>query len=104
MDAPETLRGWWWTIRAAIPFFSVRRFLRNNLRLLRGLRRVMNHGVGVFHSDTISTGLLFEKAHEVVVVLAFCPVALPFEQRPTGGQPHRARLHHAREGCFLRCG
>ena len=53
------------------------RCLRNDLRFLRGLRRVMNHRVGVFYTHTVSAALLFEDSHERVVVLFVFPIALP---------------------------
>jgi hypothetical protein len=34
--------------------------------------------------DDMSAGLLFEQAHEMVVMLLVLPVALSFEQSPTG--------------------
>ncbi len=50
------------------------------------LRRVMNHRVGVFDAHTVAASLLFEDAHERVVVFLVFPNALPFEQGCDGGQ------------------
>src|SRR5947207_3149574 len=36
------------------------RFLRYDLRFLRGLWRAMHHRVGVFDASTVSAGMLFE--------------------------------------------
>src|SRR5437867_5509582 len=58
------------------------RFFWHDLRLLRGLRRVMNHGVGILDTDTVSTGLRSKQFHECVVVFLSRPVALPFEAGP----------------------
>src|SRR5579859_2714603 len=69
--------------------------LRNNLRLLGGLGRVMHHGVGVFHAHAVSAGLRFEQAHEVVVMFLVLPITLPFEQSLDGCHAHRTGLHHA---------
>ena len=69
------------------------RFLRHDLRFLRGLRRVMHHRVGVFDASTISTGVLLQEAHKRVVMLLVFPVALPFEQRPDSRQPDCAGLN-----------
>src|SRR5437870_12939265 len=71
------------------------RFLRHDLRLLRGLRRVVNHRVAVFHPDAVSAGLRSKQFHEHVVVFLFRPVALPFEQSCNGRETHCAGLHHA---------
>src|SRR5437667_10726220 len=79
---------------------SMRCLLRHDLRLLRSLRRVMNHRVSVFHPDTVSAGLRSKQFHERVVVFLFRPVALPFEQSRDGRETHRAGLHHARERSF----
>src|SRR6266853_1821810 len=77
-------------------------FLGHNLRFLSRLRRVMNHRVSVFHAHAISASLLFDQAHERIVVLLVFPIALPFKQSSNGGQPHRPSLHHARESRFVR--
>ena len=53
------------------------RFLWHDLRLLRRLRRVMHHSVGVFDAAAVRASLLFEQSHERVVVLAVFPIALP---------------------------
>src|SRR5439155_9977955 len=81
---------------------SMRCLLRHDLRLLRGLRRVMNHRVGVFHPNPVSAGLRSKQFHERVVVFPFRPVALPLEQSCNGRETHRAGLHHAGERGFLR--
>src|ERR1051326_6329677 len=83
---------------------SMGRLLRNDLRFQRGLRRVMNHRVGVFHPNAVSSGLRSKQLHQRVVVLLFRPIALPFEQRRDGRETHRAGLHHARERGLLRAG
>jgi len=80
------------------------RFLRHDLRLLRGLRCVMNHRVGVFDADAVSAGLLLEQSHQRIVVILLCPITLPFEQRRDGREPNCARLHRARQSRFLRGG
>src|ERR1039457_4951039 len=64
---------------------SMRRRLRNDLRLLRRLRGVVNHRVGVFDPHAVSAALLFENAHERVVMFFVFPIALPFEQGGNGG-------------------
>src|SRR5207249_8801677 len=75
-----------------LSWFSFRhcsmRFLRHDLRLLRGLRRMVNHRVSVFHPDAVSPGLRSKQLHQCVIVFLFCPVALPFEEGCDGGQPH----------------
>src|SRR5271157_900460 len=51
----------------------------HNLRFLGGLRGMVNHGVGVFNANAISTSLRPEQPHKRVVVLPVFPIALPFE-------------------------
>src|SRR5258707_6790204 len=52
---------------------SMRR-LRHDLRLLGGLWRVVNHCVGVFDTRAVSASLLFEDAHERVVMFFVFPI------------------------------
>src|SRR5437667_10668611 len=73
---------------------SMRCLLRHDLRLLRSLRRVMNHRVSVFHPDTVSAGLRSKQFHERVVLFLFRPVALPFEQIFEGRETYRLGRHH----------
>src|SRR6266550_6421666 len=54
-------------------------FLGHDLRFLSRLRRVVDHGVGVFNAYAISSPLQLEQSHEGVVVLLVLPIALPFE-------------------------
>src|SRR6266850_3390545 len=56
----------------------------HHLGFLRGLRRFVNHGVGVFDATAVSPALLLENAHERVVMLLVLPIALPFEQSRNG--------------------
>ena len=74
---------------------TLMRFLGNDLWFLCGLRGVMHHRIGVFDADPVSSRLLFEQAHEIVVVFLLGPIALPFEQGANGGQTHCAGLYHA---------
>src|SRR5207247_6477260 len=87
---------------ATVPI--TRYFGGHYLRLLRGLRRVMHHRVGVFDAAAVRASLLFEQSHERVVVLAVFPIALPFQQCANRRETHCTGLHHARERGFLRGG
>ena len=58
----------------------MRQFLRHDLRFNRGLWCVVNHRISVFNPYPVGAGLLFQKTHQIVVVLALRPIALPFEQ------------------------
>src|SRR5439155_334450 len=79
---------------------AMRCLLRHDLRLLRGLRRVMHHRVGVFHPNPVSAGLRSKQFHERVVVFPFRPVALLLEQSCNGRETHRPSLHHAGDRRF----
>ncbi len=62
----------------------------------------MDHGVGVFDAAAVGASVLFQDFHEVVVVVALGPVALPFEEGGDGGEADSACLHHAGEGGIVR--
>src|SRR5262245_50443617 len=66
--------------------------LAHDLRLLRRLRCLVHHGVGVLDARSVGTAVLLQQAHEGVVVLLVGPVALPLEQRRDRGQPGGAGL------------
>src|SRR5262245_32370223 len=53
----------------------------DDLRLLRGLRRLVHHRVGVLDARPVRAGVLAQDRHQRVVVLLVGPVALPLEQR-----------------------
>src|ERR1700730_2456575 len=54
-------------------------FLGHDLRHFGRLCSVVDHGVGVFNANAVSTSLRPEQAHECVVVLLVFPITLPFE-------------------------
>src|SRR5689334_15171303 len=98
-----------WTSRRASRYRANRdgrkvsvRLGRDDLGNLRGLRRLVDHRVGVLDAAAIGAGVLLEQPHERVVVFATRPVALPLKQSGDGGEPNRAGLHHAGESRLLR--
>ena len=65
------------------------------------LRCLVYHGIGVLDTAAVSAALLFENAHERIVMFLAGPIALPLEQRSDGGEANGACLNHAREGRLL---
>ena len=61
----------------------------------------MDHSVRVFYTYSIGPALVFDQSHQVVVVLPFGPIALPFQKCSNGRQTDSASLDHTGERCIM---